>query len=111
MSLFWNKREEPGKVIYTRTKSQKRSIYLFMSVGFLLMIGLPTLITNSVYFQELSQQWSYLFLFFIFLGFLILIFVIISVSIVNFKSIGAKMKNRKIQITSTNEGDTVEIEK
>ncbi|OGI65275.1 hypothetical protein A3A95_03495 [Candidatus Nomurabacteria bacterium RIFCSPLOWO2_01_FULL_39_18] len=111
MSLFWNKKVESDKIIYTRTKSQKRFAYLLISIGFLLVIGLPTLIKNSVYFQELSQQFPTLFLSLIFLGFLLLFFVIISVFIVNFKFMSAKMKNKKFQITSTNEGDVVEIEK
>jgi uncharacterized protein YpmS len=75
------------------------------------MIGLPTLIKNSVFFAELSQRWPILFLFFIFLGAALIVFVAIFISTVNFKLANAKRKNKKFQIVSTNEGDTVEIEK
>ena len=111
MSIFWNKKIESNKVIYTRTNGQKRLGYLLILISFLLMIGLPTLIKNSNYFQEISRQWPTFFLFLIFLGFALIIFVAIFISTVNFKLANAKRNNKKFQIISTNEGDTVEIEK
>lgn len=110
MSLFWNKKIESSKVIYTRSKSQKRIGYLLLLIGLLLVFGVPTLIKISIFFTGLSNRWPILFLFLIFIGVAVIAFVAISISTVNFKLAAAKRKNKKFQITSTDEGDTVIIE-
>lgn len=113
MSLFWSKKVEPDKIIYTRTKSQKRTALLLMIVGLLLLFGAPTLMVNSSFFTELFYQfpWSILFLFSVFFGLVLIFFVAISFLIFYFKFMLAKRGNKKFQITATNEGETIVIEK
>lgn len=116
MSLFWNKRVESDKVIYTRTKGQKRLFYLLMSIGLLMMIGLPIFGFLLMTGLPITQRLPALFLSLIFLGgpllgAALIVFVAIFISTVNFKLANAKRKNKKFQIISTNEGDTVEIER
>jgi hypothetical protein len=111
MSLFWNKNIEPGRVIYTRTKGQRRTAYLLMLLGFLLMFGVPTLIINITFSTELLKQWAILVAASIaFLGLILIAFLVIFFNIMYFRITFAKRKNKKVQITSTNEGDTIVIE-
>ncbi len=111
MSLFWNKNIEPGRVIYTRTKGQRRTAYLLILLGFLLMFGVPTLIINISFFRELLKEWAILFAAFIaFLGLILIAFLVIFFNIMYFRITFAKIKKKKVQATFTNEGDTIIIE-
>lgn len=112
MSLFWSKKIEPDKIIYTRTKRQIRTAILLMVIGLLLLLGTPTLMVNSSFFMELfSHQWSILFFFFIGFGIALIFFVAISFLIFYFKFMLAKRGNKKFQITKTNEEEVIVIEK
>jgi len=111
MSIFWNKQKEPNRVIYTRTKAQKKRAYILIIVGFLLIIGLPTLIKNISGLSALSSKIPSIFIFLVGLGFVMIIYTAIGVSRANFALFAAKSKNRKFEILSNTDGDTVIIEK
>ncbi len=112
MTMFWNKQTESGRVVYTRTKKQKRVGYTLIILGFVLFIGIPTLIKNISALAAISQSkaWSIILLVLIGLGPALIIFTAIAISSVNFKLASAKRRNKKYQISSNNEGDTVIIE-
>ncbi|GEM_PF-3970801 len=110
MSIFWNKKIEFDSIIYTRTKKQKSVGISLILIGFILFIGVLTLIKNSFYFSNLSQQYPIPFIILIVFGIILILFTIIVGSEVNFKLVNAKMKNKKVEIKSTNEGDSVIIE-
>jgi hypothetical protein len=112
MSLFWDKKIEQDKIIYTRTKRQKRIFIFLMLGGFLLSIGTATLIRNSAYFGELSQKWPIPFLFIIVLGFLIIILSIILGGYLGFRLTLASLQHKKFQTMSNSDNlDTIIIEK
>lgn len=108
MTLFWSKRTEPGKLIYARSKKQKRTAYLLMALGWLLFIGVPTLARN-VSLPD-SEFLSVILLLLIASGCFLIIFTAIAASMVNWKLAAAKRKGKKCEIISTREGDVVTIE-
>lgn len=111
MSFFWNKLEYPDKTVYKRSKSQKRNFYILMVTGWLLFVGVPTLILNIPFFRELARSnlWAAFFLVVIGLGVILIIFSALGAATVNFKLAAAKRKNRQYQIASNGDGDTITI--
>ena len=115
MGVFWNKTSEKNKIIYTRSKRQKRLAYIIMFVGFFLIIG-PPLLAKFQFFAQLFNSITILggkWPLYVFVsGGLIVIVDALFVSYINFILAFAKLRNKKFEITTnSSSGDKVIIEK
>jgi hypothetical protein len=95
--------------VYTRSKQQKRTFYLLILAGFLLLVGVPTLARSSSIVLSWAQQAPVVFLSLPLLGALVIILVAIGASNVNFQLARAKRKGQRFLVESTAWGDSVTV--
>jgi hypothetical protein len=107
--ILWNKKVEPDKVVYTRSKEQRKSGFIIMVIGLLLFFGTEPLlgvIVPNIFNSKLLLVLSFIP---VAVGLVLIIFTLVVVSLVNFKLLGAKLRHKQYQIVSSKDQDSVTI--
>jgi len=111
MGLFWDKKIESDRTIYTRSKKQKRIFFTLATLGFVVFLGLPGLMLWVHFLGELfvsSLAWAVFFIALRWTGVVLWLAVLIFGGM-HAILMSAQSKKKRTHITYSSEGDTIVI--